>query len=640
MNRYSKPFFALTTILVGAVTCLIYWSGLHGPFVFDDISNIALVPAMYVTHLDFDSLWNAAFWQKSTGVGRPLAMLSFALNYYFGGFDTFYLKLTNLVIHLCNGALLYWLSLRLLKRLHPKSEDPFTPYHLQWVALAVTALWLVHPLNLTSVLYVVQRMTSLATLFILLGLAGYIIGREHILRGKSHGLITIIASLIVCGSLAFLSKENGVLLPLYMLVIEIIFYRFEAVAPLKKKLVMLWTAIFVVPAALFIVLLVARPSSLSALFNYQHRDFSLMDRLLTEPRALWFYLNLITIPNIREMGVYHDDFITSRGLLDPPATIQAIIGIAGLLVLAVLTVRRLPMLSFALAWFLAGHVLESTFVPLELVHEHRNYLPQYSILFGIAYYLVYPYAYLRRSLALRRSLIVLYFALFASATYARSLDWRDEWTLYNRDVVNHPESSRSHTMLGILLQDNKQYAMAEGHFRKAVELKPNDSMAIIRLAQHYYGATRAIPESVMRDLEYGLMHYPYSGITIWTYGPLLHDTLKDKKLNQRVIQLYENFILRPDFHLDDGWREVGFQTLGFTYRQRKDYQKAAYYFNKALALNPLPRYYLILAGIYKEQGNLKTARQTLSHLDDQYALLNTEDKTAYDILNKELNIGP
>ena len=178
--------------------------------------------------------------------------------------------------------------------------------------------------------------------------------------------------------------------------------------------------------------------------------------------------------------------------------------------------------------------------------------------------------------------------------------------------------------------------MAEGHFKKAVELQPNDSMAIIRLAQHYYGATRAIPEPVMRDLEYGLMHYPYSGITIWTYGPLLNDTLKDKKLNQRLIHIYTNFILRPDFHPGNEWREVGLQTLGFTYRQRKDYQKAVYYFNKALALNPLPRYYLILAGIYKEQGNLKTARQMLSHLDDQYVLLNVEDKATYNILSKEL----
>ena len=101
------------------------------------------------------ALHDAAFWQKSSSLGRPLAMLSFALNYYFTQFDTLYFKLTNLVIHLCNGALLYWLGVRLLSKLLPPSgQNVSTQHQLRWFSLAIVALWLAHPLNLTSVLYV------------------------------------------------------------------------------------------------------------------------------------------------------------------------------------------------------------------------------------------------------------------------------------------------------------------------------------------------------------------------------------------------------------------------------------------------------------------------------------------------------
>jgi tetratricopeptide (TPR) repeat protein len=638
---FKRALFILGFILSSLLACCIYWSGLHGPFVFDDLSNIILVPELRITQLNFESLYHAAFWQKSSGIGRPIAMLTFALNYYFSQFDIFYFKLTNLVIHLCNGALLYWLGQRLLQRLNSVSErDALTQQHIRWTGLAIAALWLVHPLNLTSVLYVVQRETSLASFFVLLGLIGYVQGREQLLNAKRRGYILILASLTVCGGLATFTKENGVLLPLYMFVIEIVFYRFAMAPDQKNRLIILWIMIFTLPALLLAGLASVKPSSLAALLDYRPRNFDMVDRLLTEARALWFYLRLIAIPNIREMGVYHDDFVISRSLLEPPTTLLAVAGILGLFTAAVFSLRRLPVAAFAIAWFFAGHALESSIFPLEIVHEHRNYLPQYGILFGIVYYLTYPYKHLAKSLTLRRGMLILYLLLCAGITYARAQDWKDEWTLYTQDVKNHPNSARAHTILGVILQDNKQFALAGGHFIKAVELEPTDSQAIIRLAQHYYGSTRVIPEPVLRQLEYGLMHYPYSGVTVWTYGPLLNDTLKDKELNLRLIHIYENFVLRKDLYLGDDWREAAFQTLGFTYRARTDYASAAYYFDKALALNPLPRYYLILAGIYKEQKNLKAAKQMLDHVKGRYATLSEDDKTSFDILKNEIYSTP
>lgn len=631
---------ALAGVLALATTALIYWPGLGGPFVFDDLPSIIEMPALRISDLSFHSLRDAALAQKSSFFGRPVAMLSFALNYYFADarFSAVAYKLTNLVIHFVNGIALYWLCLRLLQRQHATHQTAFSTKQLPWLSLGVCALWLVHPLNLTSVLYIVQRMTSLASLFVIAGLLGYVIGREQLLRGQKRGFLIMLASLLVFGGLAIFSKEIGVLLLPYMFVIEIVFYRFAAPQHLRRPLKAFWLALLALPAAAVLLILAVQPESLLGVFNYQYRDFSLTERLLTEPRALWFYLRLILLPDIAQMGIYHDDFAVSRGLFDPPSTVFALLGIAALLALAVTSYRRHPILSFAIAWFLVGHSLESTILPLELVHEHRNYLPQFGILFALVYYLTYPYARLTKSLTLRQGLVVLILALFAGITYARALDWKDEWTLYNKDVLNHPTSPRARTMLGIILHDNKQYAAAEVHFRKAAELDPHDSKAILRLAQHLYVATGDIPEDVLSELEYRLFKYPYTNITLWTFEPILNNTLKDPELNLRFVRVYERLLQRTDIVLMPGWYELGYRMLAFTFRERGDYEEALSYFNKAAELNPRPAYDLLRAEIYVKIERVEKAKEFANRLMNQTSSLNDDEAKRLDNLRKTLNM--
>ena len=283
-RRRNTRLITLGYYLTVAITCLIYWPGLRGPFIFDDLSNILLVPQLQITQLDFASLSKAAFWQESSSLGRPVAMLSFALNYYFTQFDTFYFKLTNLVIHLCNGILFYWLGLRILSKLpSPSGQSALTPYYLRWLSLAIAALWLVHPLNLTSVLYVVQRMTSLSAFFTLLGLAGYILGRELILKDRIRGFVVIFTSLLLFSLLATLSKENGVLLPLYMLVLEIWIFRFNAPSRLGNALKWYWAIVIATPIIFAVGILATKPDALLGIFSYQYRNFTLEQRLRAFP---------------------------------------------------------------------------------------------------------------------------------------------------------------------------------------------------------------------------------------------------------------------------------------------------------------------------------------------------------------------
>ena len=120
--------------------------------------------------------------------------------------------------------------------------------------------------------------------------------------------------------------------------------------------------------------------------GYEGRDFDLLQRLLTQARVLFLYLGLLLIPDIRRFGLYHDDLVTSTGLFDPSSTFLAVVAWAVIVVFILWGARRRAPWAFASAWFLVGHGMESTIVPLEQMHEHRNYVPSVGIWIAAAYY--------------------------------------------------------------------------------------------------------------------------------------------------------------------------------------------------------------------------------------------------------------
>jgi hypothetical protein len=212
-------------LLVSLLTVTVYFPGLSGDYMFDDRANLLQNQQLEFETLDLEALQNAAFSSGSGALRRPVSMASFALNRYFFGIAPFSHKVVNLGIHLLTGAALLLLG-RMLLRSYQQYRDPaLSEQIVTWLPIVIAGLWLVHPLNLTTVLYIVQRMTSLAALFTVCGLLLYVMGRRRMLAGK-HGLSLILAGLLLCGSLAVFSKENGILLPLYMLVLETTLFRF------------------------------------------------------------------------------------------------------------------------------------------------------------------------------------------------------------------------------------------------------------------------------------------------------------------------------------------------------------------------------------------------------------------------------
>lgn len=515
MSFRITKFFIAFCILAATIVC--YFPGLSGFFVFDDGVNIVKNPHLRIDELSMAALQQAAASSDAGPLRRPISMMSFALDYYASGMDARAFKITNLGIHLLNGALVFFL-IRLLLRLYQKIQGArLEPHNIDWVAMAVCAIWLLHPLNLTAVLYVVQRMASLSAMFSMVGLILYLHGRELLVDGRRSGWMAILASLFLATPLAILSKENGVLLPFFILAAEAILFRWQTTAPSSRFLLMLVIGLTTALPLLYGLYYIAlHPSAVTG--GYQLRDFSLPERLMTEARVMWFYLHMILLPNMNMLGLHHDDIEISRGLLSPLSTLPAISGLL-LLVTGIWAFRnRHPIIAFGLAFFLIGHVLESSVLPLEIAFEHRNYLPMLGILFPFAYYATIPGAHVS-SLRWRHAGLIILLVLFGGLTAVRANQWGEPFQMKLLEVQRHPLSVRANidaaTFYDNLPARSNEEAVyffnkAVFHYQQAADILPSSTSGLFGLLVVHAKRGLAIDDNLLRALVLRLSEVPFN----------------------------------------------------------------------------------------------------------------------------------
>jgi len=422
------PILAIIAVLV--VGWFVYRPALSGPFLLDDIPNLGDLSSIE----DTASALQYVLAGTAGPLGRPLALASFVPQAAAWGTDAEPFIRTNVLIHLLNGLLIFALASQIARIALGDKRD------VAWLALSASALWIFMPLLASSSLLIVQRMTTLSATFVVAGLFSYLIARRQLELRPTASLVGMSLSLVTATLLAAFTKENGALLPVFVLVLEAtILSPPQNVPTLRWKA---WRGMFLIaPALFFLVYLVAQLP-----YNEQvisKRDYTGAERLFTEARILWEYLINAFFPRGSELGPFHE-WRQAHNLFSEPLTVIAVICWLVVLVAALRWRRTHKVAAFAALWYLAGHSVESTTIPLELYFEHRNYLPIFGPVFALCYGV---FRVAGRYRVLSRVALALYIMVNAGALFTVTSIWGKPLQAASYWYEHNPSSVRAATTL-------------------------------------------------------------------------------------------------------------------------------------------------------------------------------------------------
>jgi protein O-mannosyl-transferase len=459
-DRLLRPGLVL---LLVALVFLAYHAAPNNGFHLDDADNIVRHGAVHMSEFGLDALLRAA--TDGFLPRRVLPNLTFAFDWWRGGGQPSAFQLTNVAIHALSAVAVLALLQLALARHGVGARD-------SWIAATLAAAaWAIHPIQVQAVTYIVQRMASMAALFMLIAVWSYVRGRtERSWRWYAAAGAAAIAAL--------LSKENACVLPALLLLAEYTLCR-DADRRLRGRLdfVLLSIPLFI---ALYAVVDLVFHGPLWAYVEpgYATRDFTLAERLLTQPRVIAFHLGQVLWPLPGRFSIEHD-FVLSTSLWQPWTTPLALGGLAAWVFGGIWLALRgpAPVAGFLMLWVPATLLVESSAIPLEMVFEHRMYLPSV----GLAGLFALALARLLQSAPRRRVIVasaVLLGGLLA-ATLVRVPVWRTPLSLYENAVPHAAGSARTWTNLGTHYEAAERSADAIAAYSKAIALKPDHAIAYL-----------------------------------------------------------------------------------------------------------------------------------------------------------------
>ncbi|MEJ1365655.1 MAG: tetratricopeptide repeat protein [Candidatus Sedimenticola sp. (ex Thyasira tokunagai)] len=504
MDNKTRPviffiwlFVAILSIILLAIW--IYYPGLSGPYILDDQANLIFKKSN--TAISINDLIAATLSNRSGPLGRPISTLSFALNQCSHADGSFCYKIVNVAIHLVIGFLLFILGNQLLKNSPILQRKENT----RLIAALPAIIWLLHPLHVSTVLYVVQRMTQLSTLFMVLGMIVYVSGRQRMLGNLRYGLRYIFISILLFTPLAAFSKENGLLLPAYIILIECVFFRLEADSESsRKKLIWVLGLFCVLPITIALVYQLGNLEHIR--LSYASRIFTFEERIFTQPVVLLFYLRQIFIPELQSMGVFQDDFpIIQEPNLQFYLAVTLLISF---ITISVTLYKKQPLILLGVFWFIISHSLESSIFPLEMVFEHRNYLAIWGVFLPVAWYLHQLMHKHRLMMLTTLILSIIYVFLFATMTVLRVEKFKDTITFYSNSLENHPDSPRALLSMGVVHYELGNTDKGRELIRRAATLAPHELGFRFSEIATYCGHFET-PAPLLNDLSIDLKNAPF-----------------------------------------------------------------------------------------------------------------------------------
>jgi tetratricopeptide (TPR) repeat protein len=607
-----RPWFTiLAAILIASVTAAVFANGLRGVFIFDDVCAI-------LRNSSIRQLWPIGRIlfppsDATTACGRPLLNLTFALNYHFGGENPWGYHLVNLSIHVLAALLLFGVLRRTLCL--PALRDRFARA-ATWLALAVTLLWAVHPLQTESVTYIAQRAESGIGLFYLLVLYCVIRGaeREEGATGRrgegerrfSSAVLWYVAAGLVC-LLGMTYKETLVTAPLFVLLYD----RTLLSGSFREALRRRWALYLGMAISEGVLAFLVKTMSLPA--SYVKSGVTPWTYFRTQPEVILYYLRLCFWPC---------PLCLDRCWLVARTAGEILPGllVVGLLAAATLYgLYRRKSWSLLGAWFFLILAPTSSFLPLyELAAEHRMYLPLAAVATAVVLGCYELFRWLGAHLpahAARRwaapllaGLTLAAVTALAAVSVARNAVYRSEIAIWSDTVNKAPWNPDAHSALSAYLVLAGRLDEAIVQLDDAVALRPRwvkdrDALATLLAAQgrtaeamfHWSKALECDPAQASANYNVGLIlqdqsrlkeaadHFQRAIASEPRFAPA-HGALAgllqlQGKPDQAVAHYEKALQLEPT--------SVAFHNgLGGLFSQQRKFDDAIAHFEKAAALDP------------------------------------------------------
>jgi len=603
-NSLSNRWIAL--VLITLIAAIVYSNVYNCPFVFDDVRQITenIQIRDLSGYLSLDQLLKP----------RAIVNLTFALNYKFGKLNVFGYHLVNVLIHIINGFIVYFLALIIFKQLsappipqsstiqssnHPVTSSPshlltFSPSHqISFISLFAALIFIAHPIQTQAVTYTVQRYASMAAMFYMASVLFYLkarieaesskvkaqsiklkaerikheaqkindIVRRSILSAFSFELSALYSLSILCGLLAFLSKQNTASLPVAILLVEYLFVD-RTWQGWKKKIP--WFAVGFTLWFLFVLYVsgffrgglesgrllediegLAQETKVIPRWNY----------LCTQFNVLIIYIRLLFLP----IGQNLDYLYPFKSGFFDGYTPMAFLFLSAIFGIGIWNIRKRPIVAFAIFWFFVTLSVESSIIPIsDALFEHRLYLP----LFGFAMLMPYFLFGLLSKKQVAAMLIAVSMVLaFGVATYCRNMVWQEELSLWSDVVSKNPKNSSGWNNLGNALLENGKPLEAIENYKKALSLRPNHAKAWGNWGKSLSELGK--PLEAIEKYEKALMIQP-GYARVWVHWGA--DLLKIHKPDEAILKFRKAISIQADYA--QAWGNLGAAYL-FMGRQKQ-----------------------------------------------------------------------
>jgi tetratricopeptide (TPR) repeat protein len=401
---------------------------------------------------------------------RPLGILTFAANYKIHKLDLWGYHLINLMIHLINAFLVWWLTWITLST--PVMREVSISRHRTIICFLTGLLFVTHPLATQSVTYIAQRFASLATLFYLLSLILFIQGR--LWRGNKNAALLFFGSSVVSAVCGILTKEIVFTLPFAVVLYDSWFIK---TSPWKLEIKDKSLIVSSIMLIAFIVFFIIKFSwnifdTVQPIQGYSY-SISMKEYFLTQFRVILTYIRLFILPYNQNLDY---DYSLSTSFFQIKTFFSFLI-LLGILLSAVLLFKKYRLISFGILWFFLTISVESSIIPISqnVIFEHRTYLP------GVGFFLALTGAfyYFFREKYLKIALIILLMiaAVNTVLTYQRNKIWKTEYTLWYDCVKKSPNKARIYNNFGLALDNEGKTEEAIYYYNQAILMAPYYELA-------------------------------------------------------------------------------------------------------------------------------------------------------------------